>query len=40
MKTTQSNTDLHLDALDFISNELCQEFDNVFHSLDDAIVID
>ncbi|WP_255350630.1 hypothetical protein [Lacinutrix sp. Hel_I_90] len=40
MKTTQGNTDLYLNSLDFISSELFEEFDNVYHSLDDAIIID
>lgn len=40
MKTTQGNTELHLDSLDFISSELFEEFDNVYYSLDDVIIID
>ncbi|WP_290701550.1 hypothetical protein [Lacinutrix sp.] len=40
MKTTEHNTNLYLDSFDFISNELQEEFTNVFNSLGDAIVID
>lgn len=39
MKTPQQNTN-DLDSFDFISNELQEEFNNVFIFLDDAIVID
>ena len=40
MKTPQHNTNLELDSFDFISNELQEEFSNVFNSLDDAIIIE
>lgn len=40
MNTTQRNTNPDLDSFDFISNELQEEFTNVFNSLGDAIVID
>lgn len=38
MKTEPCNTDCHLDSFDFISNELQEEFTNIFNSLEDAVI--
>jgi len=40
MKTPHHKTNPELDSFELVSNELQEEFANIFYSLDDAIIID